>query len=591
MVGRHRWRFAAALTALAFACLASAADPGKVLHIATFDIDTLDPHQYSDDPSFQVVQAIFEPLYEWDYLADPPTLTPLTAAGQPEITDDGRTWTIKLRPGILFTDHPAFKGKPRELLAADYVYSYKRWLDPNGRRGGSIMTDLIEGARAVVDQAKSAGRVDFDRPIAGLRALDRYTLQIRLTEPNYPNIQDLLGFVAAAAREVVEAEVDNVRARPVGTGPFMLREWKRGSRIVLDANPSYRPIRFPATTNARYASLARQMAGRTLPQIGVIEMAVIEEDSTRVLQFEQGGLDYVLLRGDAANRLLAGDAVRPEYANRGMRRVTTVEPFLISTYFHMSDPVVGGLESPQVALRRAIALAVDKATLVKVVYGGQAMPADQLVPPEVGGHDPVATPATAFDPAAARALLDRFGYRTGPDRYRTLPDGRPLTLRLSLRSGDISREIQTLFKRNMDAIGVRMAFNAAPFQDIIKELQQGQWQMYFGAFGGSPSGYAELSQLHSKQSPRLNVTGYALPEYDRAMDVFMRHGDATTQIAAARTMNEIARRHAPLVPVAFRISNLFVQPWLEGFAPMRFSSYWKYLDIDVERRRRAGAQR
>src|SRR2546428_8389965 len=116
---------------------AGAADPAKVLRVASADIDTLDPQQYNDNPSFEVLVAIFEPAYEWDYLASPPKLTPLTAASPIEYADEGKRWTIRLKPGIFFTDDPAFKGKPRELVAEDYVYSYKRWLDPNGRRGGA----------------------------------------------------------------------------------------------------------------------------------------------------------------------------------------------------------------------------------------------------------------------------------------------------------------------------------------------------------------------------------------------------------------------------------------------------------------------
>src|SRR4249920_2859190 len=80
---------------------AYAADAAKTLQIAQFDIDTLDPQQYSEDPSFQVIQALFEPAYEWDYLAKTPRLSPLTAAATPEITEDGKVWTVKLQHGIL----------------------------------------------------------------------------------------------------------------------------------------------------------------------------------------------------------------------------------------------------------------------------------------------------------------------------------------------------------------------------------------------------------------------------------------------------------------------------------------------------------
>ncbi|HEX9300795.1 MAG TPA: ABC transporter substrate-binding protein, partial [Casimicrobiaceae bacterium] len=464
------------LALCAVLCMASgvdvhAADPTKVLHIASPDIDTLDPHQYTDDPSFQVLMAIFEPLYEWDYLASPPKLTPLTATGPLDVSPDGKTWTAHLKPGIFFTDDVAFKGKPRELTADDYVYSYKRWIDPNGRRGGSpIVTDLIVGARPVVDAARASGKFDFDRPIEGLRALDRYTLQLKLTEPNYPNIRDLFGFVGAAAREVVEAAGADIRIRAVGTGPFRLREWKRGSRIVLDANSRYRGVSFPASDNPAHAALERSMQGKILPQIGVLEIAVIDEDLPRLLQFEQGGLDFVFLRGEVANRLLADGKLKPAYAARGIVHYVYPEPYTFSIYFNVADPVLGGMSNERIALRRAIALGLDVTELLKIVYAGQALPANQIVPPGVGGHDPTLPVKPLYDPAAARALLDRFGYRANGNGSRTMPDGKPLKLTLSQRTGTVSREVETLWKKNMDAIGLTMDFVVAPFQEIIKAL-------------------------------------------------------------------------------------------------------------------------
>jgi ABC-type transport system substrate-binding protein len=122
-----------------------------------------------------LISAIFEGLYEYDYLASPAKLNPVGAAALPEVADGGKTWTIRAKPGTRFTDDPAFRGKPREVTADDWVYSLKRWLDPNLRRGGDpIVADLIVGAREVVDPARKGGaRFDYDKPIAGLRALDR----------------------------------------------------------------------------------------------------------------------------------------------------------------------------------------------------------------------------------------------------------------------------------------------------------------------------------------------------------------------------------------------------------------------------------
>jgi len=582
----YAWLFAAVLALGVADTAAAAADPKKVLRVSTADIDTLDPHQYADSPSFDVLTAIFEGLYQWDYLARPVKLAPVAAVALPEITDGGKTWTIRMRSGIYFTDDASFGGKRRELTAADAVYSLKRWLDPNLRRGGApIETDLLVGARAVVDAAKRPGAsFDYDVPIAGIRALDRYTVQLKLTEPNYPNIENYLT-TGMIAREIVEAAGADIRTRAVGTGPYRLKEWKRGSRIVLEANPGYPPVQFPETDDSALAARFRDMRGKTLPQIGVIEISVIEEEVTRLLEFDRGKLDYVALRGEIANRLLDNGKLKPDYAGRGVQRLVFAEPFLFAVYLNIADPTLGGMSNERVALRRAIALAFDVETLVKVVYAGNAIPANQLVPPPVAGHDPAFPPRPPIDRAAANGLLDRFHYdKRDPDGYRRAPDGKPLTITVSLRTGAVSREIQTQWKKDMDAVGVRVDFRLMPFQDLIKELENGKLQIYMGGYGGIPSGYAQLMQLYSKEPPTINVSRFKQDDYDRAMEEYLKSPTVSEQVAASRRMSQIARTYAPMIPTVFRLENDFVQPWLLGFNPQMFQTYWKYMDIDVARK-------
>jgi ABC-type transport system substrate-binding protein len=490
---------------------------------------------------------------------------------------------MHVKAGIHFTPDPAFKGHPRELTAEDYVYSLKRWLDPNSKRGGAPITAaLIVGGREALDEAKKSGRWDLDRPIEGLRALDRYTLQLKLTEPNYPVIEGYLT-LGAVAREFVEARGGDLRTYAVGTGAYRLKEFKRGSRIVLEANPDYRGRPFPASGAPGDQALEAAMRGAPFPRIGRIELEVIEEETARLLEFDRGNLDTLVLRSDIASRLLEHDALRPEYRARGIGWQRTPEPFTAFVYFNLRDPLVGGMDAPRVALRRAVGLALDRNNMVDVIYGGQALPANQLVPPDVVGHDPK-IPPLVHDPAAARALLDRYGYKRGADGYRATPDGKPLVLDLMLRSGSISREVQTLFRKNMDAIGVRTQFTVAPFQDAIKDLVAGHFQMWFGGFGGNPTGQGILAQLYGKSSPQINVSQFKMPEYDAALDRFMRTNDPAQQVAAARTMSDIARAYAPMIPVVFRLENHFVQPWLLGYRPNRFDTFWQFLDIDLAKR-------
>ena len=146
------------------------------------------------------------------------------------------------------------------------------------------------------------------------------------------------------------------------------------------------------------------------------------------------------------------------------------------------------------------------------------------------------------------------------------------------------REVQTLWKKNMDAIGLRTDFHVTPFQDAIKELERGQFQTYFGGFGGSPSGYNVLAQLHSRQPQRVNVTQFNDPDFDRAADAFLKSDSVEGQVAAARKMTEIAYTYMPELPACFRLETNVVQPWVQGYAPPIFTSYWKYLDIDLARR-------
>lgn len=556
-----------------------AADAAKVLHLATSDIDTLDPQQWQDAYSRDVGSSIFEALYEWNYLARPPSPSPDTAAGQPEISADGKTWTIRIKPGIFFTDDPAFRGKRRELVADDYVYSIKRYLDPNLRGGGEpLLTDLLVGMRPVVDAARKPGaRMDYDARVDGLRALDRHTLQLRFTDVDYPSATDLL-FVRAVAREVVDAAKGDIQARPVGTGPYRLKEWQRGTRIVLEAVPGYRTLSFPESADPAHAALERSMKGKRLPQIGRIELSVIDEQPVRLLEFDGGKLDYIELRGEAVARLLRNGELDPALAARGIRRVRYSASSVRSIYINMADPVVGGMGNDRVALRRAVALAIDVETLIRVVYSGQGTAMNQVLAPGVSGYDPDAK-KRPFDPAAAQALLDRFGYaKRDAQGYRLAPDGAPLTLTLTIFTGNVWREIQTLLHKNMEAIGLRMEFRVVPVQDLFKENAQGKFALTIHGRGQTPNGLS-FAQFYGPSPRETNETSFRSADYDAAFRNFLRATTPAQRMVEARKMIEIVQTYVPMIPLLVDTENAFVQPWVQGYFPSTYATFYKYMDV------------
>src|SRR5205823_7279162 len=139
-----------------------------------------------------------------------------------------------------------------------------------------------------------------------------------------------------------------------GTGPYVLKEWRRGQRILLEANRGYREDHFPASGEPSDRDLIALMKGKRLPQIGRIEVAIIEESNPRLLSFNAGELDYVNVPSDLAETVLdTRNALRPEYTRRGVELARATLPSLSYTYFNMDDVVVGGYGKDRIALRRA----------------------------------------------------------------------------------------------------------------------------------------------------------------------------------------------------------------------------------------------
>ncbi len=591
MIAR-RVRFMCLLLAIALAPAGKAsADEAKVLRLALPDIAYLDPQQITDLYSSRVANVIFEGLYEFDYLATPARVVPNTAVAMPEISDNGRTWTIKVKPGIRFADAPAFKGKPRELVAQDYVYSITRALDPNLKRGGDpAFTDLIVGARQVVDAAKKAGKLDYDAKIEGLAAVDRHTLRLKLTAVDYTVLERLAQLVTfAVAREAVEAAGPDVVSKPVGTGPFRLAEWVRGSRVALGTNPDYRSIAFPGSDDSALQPMIREMQGRKLPALSRIEISIIEEQVPELLAFDQGSLDYIGLTSSILTRLLDNGKLKPDYERRGIRHYRYAIPALIYTYLNQDDPVVGGNAPERIALRRAIAMGFNSDEFIKVFYGGQGLPANQLLPPGTNGYDPKVPPKSAYDPAAARALLDRFGYKDRDgDGFREAPDGKPLVLIQSSLPDSLSREGDTLWLKNMTAIGLKMTINTQQFNDLLRQSKAGQLMMFnLGYRASEPSGYSLLSTLWGKSPPDIDLARFRNADYDAAFELYLRTPDGPERSGIARKMSDVVNTYVPIVMQVYPVANAFAQPWLLGYFPSQFGFTWKYMDIDLARKRPA----
>lgn len=567
-----------------------AADAGKALHYVFSAPETgFDPAVAHDVYSSQVIRSICEPLYTYDYLARPARLMPLTAAGMPEISKDGKTYVIRLKKGIFFADDPAFGGRPRELTAADFAYAIRRLADPAvGSAWGWLVEDKIAGLAAWAREGGTNGRPDYARPVAGLETPDRYTLRIRLMRPDY-NFTHILAHypTCAVAREVVEKYGDasfHVMAHPVGTGPYVLSEWQRGSRIVLVANPSFRKMvwDFQAGSDPEDGEIVRRMRGKAVPQIGRVEISVIPEDASRWLAFKKGEADMLNLDGPLAPEALEGSRLRPALAAAGIQLSRTVEAELSHYYFNMRDPVLGGLEKEKIALRRAIAMAHDVEEEIRVVWNGQAVALDYPIPPGVAGHDPAYRSSVPHDVALANALLDRFGYRKGPDGWRTRPDGSTLEVVFSARADSTGQQQSEMWKKTFDSLSIRMKGDRRLFPDLLKAEKQCRLMMRTSPWiADYPDGDNFMQLFYGPHTGQSNNGCMAIPDFDALYEQSVTLPDGKARNRLYRKMARILEVYAPTRIGYARYRNVLLHPHVAGFKkhPVMHSE-WIYMDID-----------
>ena len=564
-----------------------AADPNKIIRVA-FEApdDGFDPVKTTNLYSGWVNEAIFENLLTYDYLARPARLMPMTAEAMPEVSDGGKTFTFRIRKGIYFTPDPAFKGQRRELTAQDYVYTLKRLLDPVNRSpSASMIEGKIVGLDAYAAQAKKTGKYDYDAAIAGLETPDRYTLRIRLNQTDY-NFLYVTAYhsLAAVAREVIEAYGLQSRAHPVGTGPYHLKEYVPRSKIVLEANPDYRGYvwDFASSGEPWDEQLVRDMKGKKMPQIGRVEVSIIEEEQSRWLAFQGGQLDFDKLPQIAAPTVLDGARLKAEFVqqNIGLYRVT--EPEITYTIFNLQDPVVGGYTPDKIALRRAMTMSYNVKEEIGLIRKNQAMKAEMPVPPGVVGHDPGYRSSIPYDIDLANRLLDHFGYRRGADGYRNFPDGKPLQAGMNREPDSVSRQYGELWKRGLDQIGIRLSLNYSNFADNMKAATECKLAMWGSAWHADfPEGENFLQLLYGPNSGQGNHSCYRSAAFDALYNQLVATAPSPER---NRLMIEMSRQMEADTAWALhstRFRNWLVRPWVKGFKkhPL-LQSDWQFLDVE-----------
>ena len=582
-----------ALVTLVAAQAALAQPESKILRVTFQAAETgFDPARVHDYYSGMIIEAIYDTLLTYDYLARPAKLVP-NAAALPEVSADGRTYTFRIRKGIYFADDPAFKGRKRELTAQDFAYSIRRFYDPKNRSPYAFLfTGKIIGLDELAARAKAGAKFDYDAPVGGLQTPDPYTLIVRLKQPDV-NFDYVLAFplTAGVAREVIEAYGEESPSHPVGSGPFLLKRYVRSSKIVLARNPSYRGKTwdFDPGDNARFKQIAERMHGKRLPAIDGVEISIMEETQSRWLAFQRAETDIEYQLWEVAPTYMTDDGkLKPEFVRRGIQLDRTVDPEITYLTFNMQDKVgdqpnpLGGFSKERIALRRAIAMSYNVDDQIRIIRKGQAVRTQYPIPPGVTGNDPRYTSVIPYDPRAANALLDRYGYKKGPDGYRRQPNGEALVIRYTSTPTERDRQFDELTKRSLDSIGIHMEIQKERFPEYLKAQKQCRVMMGHQAWiADYPDGDNFMQLLYGPNIHESNNACYDSADFNRRYAKSQQLHPGPERDRLYHEMTRLMETQTVWLLLDSRVRNSLQQPWVVGFTkhPVLHAE-WLYLDLE-----------
>ena len=562
----------------------SSGDGEKVrYHAISSKVKTMDPAQIGDVTSSGVASQIYDPLYQYHYLNRPYNIIPCAAAGMPKFSDDEMTVTVQLRNDMIFHDDECFpNGQGRAVEAEDFIYSWKRIADLKIVSGNWwVFDDHIVGLNEFRDYTGtvSKGEVDYDRPIEGLEALDRHTIQIKLTKP-WPQITYLLAHLPTAAvpREAVDKYGDEFMNHPIGTGPYMLDKWHRGSSIILVRNPSYRDEKYPSEGELGDGQRGLLVdAGKKLPLVDRIEIKIVEEDQPYWLLFMKGKIDRAGIPKDNFDKAVTpGRELTPELAKKGITLQIYDDPTTFWYGFNMEDPVVG----TNLPLRQAMNAALDRREYIELFLNGRGQPARGFLPPLFKEYNPdIDSPYTVHDIEKARNLVQEA------ERVH----GGPLpAITISFGSNDTTaRQAGQYLQRAMEKAGIRLEPDYMDWPTLQQKVRTKSVQMYgMGWMADYPDAGNFMTIFHGPNTaPGPNGFNYQNDQFDALFKKVVVMPDTPQRTEIYQKMEQIVVADLPFILTFHREAFVLSYPWLNNYKPHVFGyGLMKYQNIDIEMR-------
>lgn len=600
----------------------------KVLYLSFEDAPrTLDPAVAYTTSAHTITGKVYDTLLEYHYLRRPYELIPGLAERVPEAESlpDGRVrYRFDIRKGLLFQADPCFEPGPdgvrtREVVAEDFVFELQRIADPAVNSPVAEPFFNVVGfreTRAKLAAARKEGSPLASLPprelyaragaIEGVRIVDRHAFELTLSAA-YPQI--LFWFAMPFTTPVPWEAVHLYDGRggrphfsdhPVGTGPFVLAEYDKQAKMILEKNPLWYGQLHPEwkAPGAVFPSEGKpgdrergllEAAGHPLPFIDRVEYRREKERIPAFSKFLQGYYDISAIVRESFDRIVIEDRLSDEMTEMGMRLEKSVAPAIYYIGFNMQDPVVGAPAGERgKKLRQAMSLVTDSKEYARLFMNGRGVPADSLLPPGIFGHDEdYDNPYRTIDVAKAKALLAEAGYPDGLDPKTK----RPLHLTFDVGSTDLDAMLRFQFwVQAWRRIGLDVEIAATTYNKFQEKVRQGSYQIFTWGWVADypdPENFTFLlwSKMARSENGGPNTANFQNERYD---DLFLRMKTMKNNAERLRLIREmvaILEDERPWIELFYPEDYQLFHGWVENLEPAGLSiPTVKYYNVNPQLR-------
>jgi ABC-type transport system substrate-binding protein len=523
-----------------------------------------------NDDSLLVMGQSLETLFQYHYLKRPFEVIPLLADGMPKISNNGKVYTIKIKPGIFYHNQDKHLPLNRSVKAQDFIWQIKRLAyTPLGKTGAWLFEGKIKGFNAFSKKVGSDYSKFLSTELSGIRAIDDLTLEITLNRPE-PNLLYFLSmtFCSPSPIELIKKFNNDFKNTMIGTGPYFLAKKEEGS-YHLKRFKNFHEEFYPSSGD-RYANTEEllQASKLRLPFLENIHFRIIPNEEQRWEEFKKKTIDILNVPKKYLVHLANQNSeIYKDFTKDGVK----IKHFSRQTTrwlgFNMKDPILGGIKN--LNLRKAIAHSIDFEKYVEILTNNTNLQANSIFNPSISGYKPSHRLPYSFDLTKAKEFFKASGHKPGD-----------LTLTYSTRGKlNIHFEEAKFLKASLAQIGIELKVDVLEFSEFLKKGRSGKLQFWTDNWiYDYPDGENLLQLLISRNHPGINKSAYSNISVDDLYDELSKTLDQKKRFEIMYKIESIVEKELPWVMLMYESTYMVQQEGVRNFRKSFFiRNHYKYI--------------